>query len=896
LLRNTPQIRALQRGMTRLGPVLILSLLASSAPAAQAAPLPVSGTLDLVDAPSEQTVRRSGTEQGSVAGGAVAGVGDFDGDGKRDVAVGEPKRDTAAGTDSGAVHVVLDAATGGSLAGATDVVTIRGAQAGDYAGFDVAAAGDVNGDGLQDLLVGAPLAGPRPDEATTVGGGEAYLVFGRPGRAEIDLASEDFGGIRITGGDLYSWLGRSVAAIPDLNGDARPELLVGAPLRKVGDRQDAGSAYVVFGRADSGATVDVSRLVEDAAGWRIDGAQGHAGRALGSIGDLNGDARPEVLVTAPLATAGANNEANGVAYVVYGQATPGVVDLERLRGQGWAVSRDIRRPGGEEPRSPADFLGESITGLGDVNGDDRPDLIVGAHLQDGPDRVRGGIAYVVFGKSDDRAVDLAELRDGGYRIVGVGRGDTTGFATASAGDFNADGVNDVAVGAPFADPLSRDNAGAVYVIYGREGEPREVDLAEIGERGIRIAGRPGDATGFTLDGVGDVNGDGGDDLAIGSPATSADYLFDLASARAGSASIAFGAARASDIPGGELKSDPGYREAIREGCRPALNVQAIMDDDAYNDEQADPQRIRLTGMQAYVATPRNFGTVLGVSAFDSEGNAAPPIEPQELSKRRVDFLKRDLKESITGQDAFPGYDRLFGTLADDNPSAGGRIMIIDGYTFRSVRRLRGLTNGSAPTYIIAVGDPPDRNKVDKNQMRRIARETKGRYFEARTPREIERALQAIQSRLRCDVEADVYQEELQGDEVEELDEIDLDEDTYSADIVLSWRNDEEDYEFEEIEVLDAEGDDVTSEFDDEFIDEAYEIEEESEEEEDEEDVEGRAAQAIPPRLTGGRGRTFRSLHIRRLRGNRRLRIVIRSDNRRSSGRVFTRVTQSRNRR
>jgi hypothetical protein len=873
--------------MKRLGLVLTAAVLTTAAPAS-AAPLPVSGTLDLVDAPSTQTVRHTAADETGLAGGAVAGVGDFDGDGKRDVAVGEPKRDTAAGTDSGAVHVVTDAGTGGPLADSANVVTIRGAHAGDYAGFDVAAAGDVNGDGLADLLVGAPLAGPRPDEATTVGGGEAYLVFGRPGRAEIDLASEDFGGVRITGGDLYSWLGRSVATVPDLNADGRPELIVGAPLRDVGDRQDAGSAYVIFGPAGPG-TIDVGRVVEDGLGYRIDGAQGQAGRAVGSIGDLDGDRLPEVLVTAPVAAAG-NSEPNGVAYVVNGRATPGVVDLQQLGNQGYAVSRVVRGAGNAERRTPGDWLGESITGLGDVNGDGRPDFIVGAHLADGPDRLRGGIAYVVFGKADRQPVDLARLRGQGFRIVGVGRGDNTGFSTASAGDFNADDIEDVAIGAPFADPLSRDNAGAAYVVYGRAGEPGEGDPPEIGERGVRIAGREGDATGFTLDAAGDVDGDGGPDLVVGSPATSADYLFDLTSARAGSASVVFGAAKASDIPGQELKADPGYKEAVRAGCTPALNVQAALDDDAYNDQQADPDRIRLTGMQAYVASPRNFGTVLGVTGFSPGGEAIPVLEPQEVSHRRVNFLKRDLKAGITGEDEFPGYGRMFRTLADDNPSAGGRIMVIDGYTFRSVRKLKGLTDGSAPTYLVAVGEPPDRNKTDINQMRRITRETKGRYYEARTARELERALQAIQSRLRCDVEADNYQEELQAEEAEEIAEIDLDEDTYSADIVLSWRDDDEDYEFEEIEVLDSDGD-LVSELDEEDLEDAYELDEE-----DEDDLEARAAQAIPKRVTGGRGRTFRSLHIRRLRGNRQLRVIVRSDNRRSSGRVFARITQSRNRR
>ncbi|HEX8204989.1 MAG TPA: hypothetical protein VF587_02900 [Solirubrobacteraceae bacterium] len=867
--------------MMRVGllPLILLALLATAAPAA-AAPLPLSGTLDLDDAPPTQTVRHSAEELGGVAGGAVAGVGDFDGDGKRDIAVGEPKRDTGAGVDSGAVYVVTDTTNTGSLTDAAHTITIRGAAGGDYAGFDVTAAGDVNGDGLQDILVGAPLAGPRP-EGATVGGGEAYLVFGRPGRAEIDLASPDFGGIRITGGELYSWLGRAVSTVGDLNGDGRPELVVGAPLREVGDRQDAGSVYVIFGAAEPG-TVDVSRLVEAEAGYRIDGAMGQTGRAVGSIGDLDGDGRPEVLVTAPLART-ADNVANGVAYVVSGQAAPGVIDLVNLGTQGYTISRDVKS---QPERAPGDFLGESITGLGDVNGDQRPDLIVGSHLQDGPNRKRGGLAYVVFGKADKAPVNVEDLGAQGYKILGVGRGDNTGFSTASAGDYNADGISDLVIGSPFADPLNRDNAGAAYVIFGTaEPDPPAVDLAEMAERGLRIAGQEGDATGFTVDGAGDLNGDGGADLVIGSPATSEDYLLDLRSIRAGSASITYGAAGAADIPAGDLKSDPGYEEAVKAGCTPAINVQAVLEDNAYTDDEADPQRIRMTGLQAYVATPRNFDTVLGVTGFQEGEGPTPVFEPTELGRKQVNALKKTLKKATDGEDVFPGYGKMFAALADDNPSATARIMLVDGFLFRNLKGLKGLTRGSEPTYIIAVGHPPDRNRTDINQMLRITRETKGRYYESRSPREIERALQAIQSRIRCDVDADNYQEELQAERPEEVAEVDVDDDAHSADVVLSWFDEDQDFEFEDIDVLDEDGDLVTR-FDEDDLEEAYEADE----------GEARAAQNGLARITGGRGRTFRSIHIRQLSGDRRLRVRAKSDNRRSKGKVFVRISQSRNRR
>ena len=306
LVRNCTRRRPFQRPMTRVHVLAVLMLLAAASPAA-AAQLPLAGTIDLTDAPAANAARWTGTEKTGLAGASVAGVGDFDGDGKADVAVGEPKRDTLGGAQSGAVHVLTAAGAGGSLDDGAKAIHIRGAKAGDNAGFDVAAAGDVNGDGLADLLVGAPLAGSA-GEATDQSGA-AYLVFGRRDRAEIDLGS-DAGVVRIVGAEAGAWLGRSLASLPDVNGDGRPELVVGAPKRNVGDRRDAGSAYVIFGRA-AGGTVDVSTLVGDGAGYRIDGAPGSAAGgaltalALSTVGDLNGDGRAEVVVGAPRAPGGA---------------------------------------------------------------------------------------------------------------------------------------------------------------------------------------------------------------------------------------------------------------------------------------------------------------------------------------------------------------------------------------------------------------------------------------------------------------------------------------------------------------------------------------------------------------------------------------------------------------
>ena len=859
--------------------LLTMAALAAAAPAAEAAKLPPSGTLDLGDAPATSAVTWTATEEGGLAGAAVAGVGDFDGDGRRDVAVGEPKRDTAAGKDSGAVHVVLDARAGGALGDAAKVVTIRGASAGDQAGFDVAPAGDVNGDGLADLLVGAPAVGSLGEENGR--NGEAYVVFGRTGRAEVDLAAPDFGGFRIAGADTGARLGRAVGTISDLNGDGRGELLVSAPNRDVGDRAGAGSTYVVFGRA--AGDVDVATLADAGAGYRIDGpsAGALAGRALDSIGDLNGDGLGEVLLTAP--RAGTGTRPKGVAYVVYGRSAPGVLDLAELAGQGYAVTGASTTPGGGASAGrTGDWLGESIAALGDVNGDARPDFAVGAHLADAPSRADAGIAYVLYGKADAAPVDVDALGTGGLRITGVSAADQTGFAVAPAGDFNADGLADVAVGAVFADPLSRPDAGSVSVVYGRPGPPVDLDLAEVGDRGLRIAGAAaGDTTGFAVAAAGDVDGDGGPDLVLGGTSIASDYLTSGRTTKAGRATIVFGAAgKPGEIPGAEITQDPGYLEEVRRGCVPATNVQAVLDDDDYNDERADPGRIRLAGMQTYVATPRNYGTVLGVTGFGTEdegGEPEPIIEPTQLTAKLVPTLQRSLFRGITGTDEFPGYDEMFRTLANDNPSATARIMVIDGYTFRRLKPLKGLTDGSAPTYIVAIGTPPDRNRTDISEMRRIVRETKGRFYVAKSARRLEKALQDIESRLRCDLEAGDYKEELEPGDEEEVAETLLEEDVHTADVSVTWRDADDDFEIDRIDVLSEDGDDVLRRIDAEDLARAY----------------GRSSRTAA--VTAGRGRTFRAVHLRGVRAGTRLRVVVRSANARTAGRVYARVTQSRRR-
>lgn len=431
-------------------------------------------------------------------GYAVSNAGDVNGDGFDDVILGAPYAGTGGvyGT-SGTSYVVFGKPDSASVdldnLGERGFL-ITGIGDADGFGFSVSGAGDVNGDGLADLIIGAPEAGPA---------GESFVVFGKTDGADVDLSDlgtdQDPKGFRIAGANGGDQSGSSVSGAGDVNGDGLADIIIGAAGASPGGNSFAGASFVVFGKADN-SQVDLAEMGTGLGpgGFRINGIDPFdaSGQSVAGAGDVNADGFDDVIIGASRAGGQA-----GESYVVFGKADNTTVDLVNLGTGGFRING----------ADAFDSSGRSVSGAGDVNGDGRADLIIGA-----PGVNDGGASYVVFGKASSANVELSDLGNGGFRIDGFAF-IQAGTSVSGAGDVNGDGLDDVLVGAPFADPDGRDYAGATYVVFGKA-DSANLDLANLGSGGFRISGKDaGDRFGSSVSGGGDVNRDGQPDLVIGAP-------------------------------------------------------------------------------------------------------------------------------------------------------------------------------------------------------------------------------------------------------------------------------------------------------------------------------------------------------------------------------------------
>jgi hypothetical protein len=470
-------------------------------------PGPPPPTIDLATTPAALTVF-GGDADDYLADRFSLAQGDFNDDGIDDILLGAPKADGPdnARSNAGEAYVILGSP---DLGGTVDIaknqqdLTVIGAEAGDNLGF-VVASGDVNGDGIDDILVGARFASSLTGgtQGDLINSGKAYVIFGSPdlsGVVDIALGEQDF---TVVGAKEADYLGYAMAA-GDVNGDGVDDIIVAAPGADGPDSRspDGGEAYVVFGSAELAGTIDVGQGQQD---FTIFGAQADDFLAnFAASGDINDDGIGDILLGTHMVDGpdGQRTDA-GAAYVIFGsRKLKGTLDLASGKGFLPIWGADA-----------SDWLGFVLTAA-DVNGDEVDDLIVSARNADGPGNSRNncGEVYLIFGSSKlPSAVDIAEEKQD-VTLIGGQPNIIFGQSLAS-GDINGDGLGDVLVGAPAAN--DRENAGEILVFLGSAEWPASVDAA-LAQHAMTILGVDADdELGFSL-ASGDVNGDGIDDIIGG---------------------------------------------------------------------------------------------------------------------------------------------------------------------------------------------------------------------------------------------------------------------------------------------------------------------------------------------------------------------------------------------
>jgi hypothetical protein len=444
-----------------------------------------------------------GNQVEATFGVSVASAGDVNGDGYSDVVIGANFLDNGE-TNEGGAFLFPGAASG---LGAAPALTVESDQASAQFGISVASAGDVNGDGYSDIVVGAPsfdngetdegrafvylgsASGPSATPAWTAEGNQANANFGNCVASAGDVNGDGYSDV-VVGANLYlgsasglsttpAWtsgaVGSSVASAGDVNGDGYSDVVTGSLLHSNGQMLEGG-AFLFLG-SSSGL-----KPVPD---WAVESNQGNSffGQSVASAGDVNGDGYSDVVVGAPSFNNGQTFE--GRTYLYFGGA--GGLSLTPA----WTA----------ESNQTGAFFGYSVASAGDVNGDGYSDVVVGAR-QFANGETREGSAFLYLGSATGLSTAPAWTAEGNQLSAWFG------FSVGSAGDVNGDGYSDVVVGAVnLTNGETNEGRALLYL-----GSASGLSLAP---SWTNEANQANAAFGWSVASAGDINGDGYSDVVVG---------------------------------------------------------------------------------------------------------------------------------------------------------------------------------------------------------------------------------------------------------------------------------------------------------------------------------------------------------------------------------------------
>ena len=416
-----------------------------------------------------------GEKRDSEAGNAVDVIGDINGDGFDDLAIGAHYDDEAF-VNAGQVYIFFGKASGWSidlnLANAN--ASFRGENKGDIAGDFISGVGDVNGDGYDDFTIAAT---GRSNQK-----GEVYLILGKKTgwSKDVNLSTSDASFIGESDSNELGSLGPA----GDVNGDGLDDFLIGCPYHAAGGKGYSGKAYLFFGRK-TGWAMDKSVTTANAS-FNGSANSDYTGRSVSGIGDVNGDGFDDIMFTAV---------GPGKAFLFFGKTS------------GWTINTPVWKSNASfKAENPSDNFGTSVSGGGDVNGDGYDDFIIGAPWRD-ENSTNAGQAYLVFGKSSGWANNVS-ISKADASFTGNMSNCYLGLSVLMPGDLNRDGYDDIVISGYTGTSITGD-----FIVLGKpSGWSMDTNITKAD---ARISGESADDYNRLGRYHGDVNRDGYNDLVIG---------------------------------------------------------------------------------------------------------------------------------------------------------------------------------------------------------------------------------------------------------------------------------------------------------------------------------------------------------------------------------------------